>query len=237
MIIAIDGPAGSGKSTVAKLVARELGFAYLDTGAMYRAVGWRALELGLELTDEAAVARIAQTEAIEFGYEPGEPLPSKVMIGGRDVTRQIRTPEADKAVTPTSALPAVREALTAQQRVIGRSADTVMEGRDIGTVVFPDAELKVFLTASPEERAARRVKQNVEKGLGAADPAATDYRAILADIVRRDEADSTRATAPLKPAADSVALDTTGLAIDEVTARIVELARERAAHDPAQARA
>jgi len=224
MIIAIDGPAGSGKSTVAKLAAQALGFAYLDTGAMYRAVAVRALAEGLDLQDEPSVSAIAASERIEFGYLPGEPLPSTVSIDGQDVTQQIRTPAADKAVSPVSALPAVRSALVAQQQAIGAGRDTVMEGRDIGTVVFPAAELKVFLTASPEARAARRAGQNRQRGL---DGAALDKDAILADIIRRDEADSTRATGPLKPAEDSIRLDTTDLTIEQVVARIVELAEER----------
>jgi cytidylate kinase len=226
MIIAIDGPAGSGKSTVAKLVARGLGFAYLDTGAMYRAVAWRALEEQLDLTEplpEASVERIraiARTEPIRFGFVSGDPLPSQVFIGGEDVTQQIRTARVDKAVSPVSADFGVRAALTDQQRLFGREHDTVMEGRDIGTVVFPDAELKVFLTASAEERARRRAQQNAEKA-GRAQASAQETAVILEDILRRDACDSSREIAPLVAAPDSWALDTTGMTIDEVTTAIV----------------
>jgi cytidylate kinase len=236
MIIAIDGPAGSGKSTVARLAARELGFAYLDTGAMYRSVAFRALEEGLDLStplSKASVERvrsIATDEPISFGYLPGDPLPSQVFIDGRDITAQIRTPATDVAVSPVSAEPGVRAALTTQQQRIGRSADTVMEGRDIGTVVFPEAELKVFLTAQPEERARRRYRQNVQKAMecGRAYDG-PDEAAILVDIHRRDSADSTRVAAPLIAADDSVLLDSTDLSIDEVVQRVVQLAGQRRA--------
>lgn len=222
MIIAIDGPAGSGKSTVAKEVAKMLGFHYLDTGAMYRSIAWLALERGISLDDDEAVAQLARTETVVFSHEEGNPLPSGVAIAGHDITLEIRTPRIDKAVSPVSAIPAVREALTQQQRAIAASENIVMEGRDIGTVVFPRAELKVFLTASAEERARRRALQNAQRGLGE-----TDEAAILADIIRRDEADSTRAVAPLRPAEDAVMLDTTGMGIDEVCAAIANLARRR----------
>lgn len=222
MIIAIDGPAGSGKSTVAKEVAKMLGFHYLDTGAMYRSIAWLALERGISLDDDEAVADLARTETVVFSHEEGNPLPSGVAIAGHDITLEIRTPRIDKAVSPVSAIPAVREALTQQQRAIAASENIVMEGRDIGTVVFPRAELKVFLTASAEERARRRALQNAQRGFGE-----TDEAAILADIIRRDEADSTRAVAPLRPADDAVMLDTTGMGIDEVCAAIANLARRR----------
>jgi cytidylate kinase len=236
MIIAIDGPAGSGKSTVAKLAARELGFAYLDTGAMYRAVAWRAIEEQLNLAtplNELVTGRlseIAAGEAISFGYLPGEPVPSQVFINGKDVTAEIRLPATDVAVTPVSADPGVRAALTQQQRVIGHAANTVMEGRDIGTVVFPDAQLKIFLTATAEERAQRRYWQNVNKALQAGrEYTGLSEAEILADIKRRDTADSTRASAPLVAAQDSVLLDSTNLTITEVVQQIVALARELSA--------
>ena len=222
MIIAIDGPAGSGKSTVAKEVAKMLGFHYLDTGAMYRSIAWLALERGISLDEDEAVADLARTETVVFSHEEGNPLPSGVAIAGHDITLEIRTPRIDKAVSPVSAIPAVREALTQQQRAIAASENIVMEGRDIGTVVFPRAELKVFLTASAEERARRRALQNAQRGFGE-----TDEAAILADIIRRDEADSTRAVAPLRPAEDAAMLDTTGMGIDEVCAAIANLARRR----------
>ena len=220
MIIAIDGPAGSGKSTVAKRVAKLLDFHYLDTGAMYRCIAWLALERGVSLDDADAVAELAASEPIVFAHEAGNPLPSGVSIAGTDVTLEIRTPRIDKSVSAVSAIPAVREALTNQQRTIAASDNIVMEGRDIGTVVFPNAEVKVFLTASAEERAQRRALQNAERGFGE-----TDAAAILADIIARDEADSTRDVAPLKPADDAHMLDTTGMTIDEVCEAIAALAR------------
>lgn len=222
MIIAIDGPAGSGKSTVAKQVARVLGFHYLDTGAMYRCIAWYALENAISLDDAESLAAAARDIPIMFSHEPGNPIASGVSFDGQDVTASIRTREVDKAVSPVSAIPAVRAALVDQQRAIAAHEDIVMEGRDIGTVVFPNADLKVFLTASPEERARRRALQNEERGVGETDPAI-----LLADIVARDEADSSRATSPLKAADDAVELDTTAKSIEEVTDEIVGLARER----------
>ena len=222
MIIAIDGPAGSGKSTVAKKVAKLLGFHYLDTGAMYRSVAWLALERGVALDDACELARLAAENPIVFAHEEGNPLPSGVSIAGCDITLAIRTPRIDKSVSAVSAIPAVRDALTNQQRAIAASDDIVMEGRDIGTVVFPNAEVKVFLTASAEERARRRALQNVGRGFGE-----TDAAVILADIVARDMADSTRDVAPLVAAKDAVSLDTTGMTIDEVCEAIAELARTR----------
>ena len=222
MIIAIDGPSGAGKSTVAKAVAKQLGFACLDTGAMYRSVAWKALQEGISLDDEEACTHIARTEPIEFFTNPGEVLPSKVSIGGTDVTQAIRTAEIDKAVSPVSALPGVRLALVEQQQRIGRAGNYVVEGRDIGTVVFPDAEVKVFLTASPEERAHRRVRQNADRGFGS-----IDYDEVLADIIRRDKVDSSRDTSPLRPAEDSVQIDSTASYIEEVITRICKMAREK----------
>ena len=223
MIIAIDGPSGAGKSTVAKAVAKKLGFSCLDTGAMYRAVAWRALQDGVPF-DDAALGQLARTHDIAFGHEEGEPVPRRVSIGGIDVTDAIRTAEIDRAVSPVSAAPSVREALVGQQRRIGRAGDYVVEGRDIGTVVFPEAEVKVFLTASDEERAHRRVRQNADRSIGS-----IDFDEVLADLRRRDEHDSSRATSPLKPADDAVRLDSTGRYIEDVIDEIVELARERAA--------
>jgi cytidylate kinase len=157
MIVAIDGPAASGKSTVARALAQRLGLAYLDTGAMYRAVAVEALRRRTDLADDDALAELAKAVAVSFEHEAGSPLPTKVLVDGRDVTTDIRTPEADSAVSPVSAAPGVREAMVAQQRrIAAEGGDTVLEGRDIGTVVFPHAEVKVFLTASAHERARRR---------------------------------------------------------------------------------
>lgn len=221
MIVAIDGPSGAGKSTVAKAVAKELGFSCLDTGAMYRAIAWQALQNGVALDDEPALGEIARTYDIAFGHVEGDPVPRRVFIGDDEVTDAIRTAEIDRAVSPVSAAPAVREALLDQQRRIGNAGDYVVEGRDIGTVVFPDAAVKVFLTASDEERAHRRVRQNVDRGIGS-----IDYDEVLADLRRRDEADSSRDTAPLRPADDAVHIDSTSHYIEEVIDQICSLARE-----------
>lgn len=221
MIIAIDGPAGSGKSSVAKLVARRLGFHYLDTGAMYRAVAFRALSEGRALADEDAIATVAATDEIAFGHEPGEPLPSLVSIAGIDVTAAIRAPEVDDAVSAVARYPRVREAMVAQQRHLAQANDIVVEGRDIGTVVFPDAQLKVYLTATPEERARRRAAQQAAAGIVA------DTAEVKDALMRRDEADSKRDHSPLTAASDAVELDTTGLTLDEVVERIADLAQER----------
>lgn len=221
MIIAIDGPAGSGKSTIAKQVARMLGFHYLDTGAMYRCIAWYAIENDIAFDDAMALEAVARDIPVIFSHEPGSPVATGVSFGGVDVTDAIRTPAVDKAVSPVSAVPEVRSALVEQQRRIAAQDDIVMEGRDIGTVVFPHAELKVFLTASPEERARRRALQNAERGFGDTDP-----QVILADLIARDKADSTRATSPLKAAPDARELDTTDMSIDEVCDAIVKMVRE-----------
>ena len=220
MIIAIDGPSGAGKSTVAKAVAKRLGFSCLDTGAMYRAVAVAALAQGVALDDADALGELARTCVISFGHVAGDPIPKQVFLDGEEVTREIRTAEIDKAVTPVSATPAVRSALVSQQQRIGRAGNYVVEGRDIGTVVFPEAPVKVFLTASAEERAHRRVRQNVDRGVGC-----TSYADVLADLNRRDVADSNRATSPLKPAEDAVMLDSTKLYIEDVIDEICRLAK------------
>ncbi len=221
MIIAIDGPAGSGKSTVAKLVARRLGFHYLDTGAMYRAVACRVLAGGGDLHDEDAVAVVASRDVISFSHEPGEPLPNLVSIAGIDVTAAIRTPQIDEAVSVVARMPRVREAMVEQQRHLSQGSGIVVEGRDIGTVVFPDAELKVYLTATPEERARRRAAQQAEAGI------VTDTDAVRDALIRRDQADSSRDHSPMAAAADAVLLDTTGMSLEQVVDRIAALARER----------
>lgn len=219
MIIAIDGPAGSGKSTVAKFAARELGFHYLDTGAMYRALAECALRFGLDLDDEDAIVSMCGDKPITFGYAPGEVLPSKIFIDGEDVSKAIRTPEVDAAVSPVSAHPLVRDAMVEQQRNIAKSGNYVVEGRDIGTVVFPGAEVKIFITAAPEERAHRRARQNRERGM------TDDYDTIYQSILRRDEADTQRAVAPLKPADDATIIDTTDMTLEHVVEAIVTLAK------------
>ncbi len=223
MIIAIDGPSGAGKSTVAKAVAKMLGFSCLDTGAMYRAVAWRALADGVALDDAEALGAIAREKEISFGHVAGDPVPKRVFIDGTEVTDAIRTADIDKAVSPVSAAKPVREALVAQQQRIGNAGDYVVEGRDIGTVVFPEAEVKVFLTASDEERAHRRVRQNVDRGVGS-----IDYDEVLADLKRRDEHDSSRETSPLRPADDAVHIDSTESYIEDVIERICEMASSKA---------
>lgn len=220
MIVAIDGPSGAGKSTVAKAVARKLGFSCLDTGAMYRAIAWRALQDGIDLHDEAALGSLAQNCEISFEHEGDDPIPRRVFIDGVDITSDIRTGRIDKAVSPVSATPLVREALVAQQQRIGRQGNYVVEGRDIGTTVFPDAECKIFLTASAEERAHRRVRQNVDRDLGS-----IDYDEVLADLIRRDEVDSSRSVSPLKPADDAIHIDSTSCYIEEIIDQICSLAR------------
>ena len=222
MIIAIDGPSGAGKSTVAKAVAKELGFSCLDTGAMYRAVAWRALHDGVSLEDADAVGSIARTCTISFKHEAGDPVPRRVFVDDVEVTNAIA--EIDRSVSAVSAVPAVRQALVEQQRRIGSEGNYVVEGRDIGTEVFPGAEAKVFLTASAEERAHRRVRQNADRGVGS-----IDYQEVLADIIRRDELDSSRDTAPLRPAEDAVLLDSSSMHVEEVIASICGLARARMA--------
>ncbi|MDZ4180627.1 MAG: (d)CMP kinase [Coriobacteriia bacterium] len=219
MIVAIDGPAGSGKSTVARLVATRLGFHYLDTGAMYRSVALAAVNAGLNLDDAAAVSAIAHTVTIGFEHDGDASIPTRITLDGRDVTAAIRTPQIDAAVSAVARLASVREAMVPQQRVIGATDDLVAEGRDIGTVVFPDADVKVFLTASPEERARRRHAELAARG------DAIDAAAVHEGLVARDEADSSRETAPLVAAGDAVVLDTTGLTIDQVVEAIATLAQ------------
>jgi cytidylate kinase len=199
VVIAIDGPAGAGKSTVARAVAARLAFTYLDSGAMYRCVALAALRLGRE------PAEVAPAITIELG--------DHVLLGGEDVTDSIRTPEVSEAASRAAADPAVREAMVAEQQRLMSLGDWVAEGRDIGTVVAPDAAVKVFLTASPEERARRRAAE-----LGA------DQATVLAEQTLRDERDMTRLASPLRPAPGAVELETTGLSLDEVVDRVVALA-------------
>ncbi len=225
MIIAIDGPSGAGKSTVSKEVARQLGFNCLDTGAMYRCVAWYALEHGLALEDGEALGRVAAQQAIEFGHDSGDPVARRVAMGGTDVTQAIRAARIDRSVSQVSAHTSVRQALIDQQRRIGHTGDYVVEGRDIGTVVFPAAEVKIFLTASAEERARRRVGQNISAGVGS-----SDYEEVLGDICRRDAIDSSREESPLQPAIDAVMIDSTSRSISEVIDSIVKRAQAAQAH-------
>ena len=226
MKVAIDGPAGSGKSTVAHAIADRCGLTLLDTGAMYRSVALACVEQGLDLEDRDAVAEVARSVTIAFGQdERGQ----TVLLDGRDVTAAIRTPEIDKAVSPVSANPLVREAMVAQQRAIGEGVDVVAEGRDIGTVVFPDAEVKVFLTADPAARALRRAVQRDGRDAATDADATADEAAvaeILADLIRRDAYDSNREASPLRPADDAVHIDSSDKTVDEVVNLIVKLMEE-----------
>ena len=221
--IAVDGPSGAGKSTLAKLLAKELGFLYVDTGAIYRTVGLKAYREGVDPEDGAAVTALLPGLNIELKYG-GDGL-QHMYLDGEDVTDAIRAAEIDRSVSAVAAAPAVRQALVAQQQRIGRAGNYVVEGRDIGTAVFPEAELKVFLTASAAERAHRRVAQNERRGVGS-----TDYAEVLADIERRDAIDSSRDTSPLKPASDAVQMDSTGRTIEQVIERICALAQEKGVH-------
>lgn len=218
MIVAIDGPAGSGKSTVARGAARRLGFAYLDSGAMYRAVTLLALENGVDLEDGVALAALADDSAIAVEERDHDYV--RVLVNGRDVTGEIRAPRVTGASSTVAAHPEVRRSLLGKQRELIDSRDSVVEGRDIGTVVAPEAPVKLFLTADSSERARRRAAELERQGLRAE---AEDVRAA---IEQRDRLDSTRSAAPLRPADDAVVIDTTGLDADEVIDRVVQLVDE-----------
>ena len=212
LIIAIDGPSGAGKGTVARAVASRLGYRHVDSGAMYRAVGWKALREGVPLDDEARVAALADGSLIVVST-------SRVIIDGVDVTREIRTPEIDRAAAAVARLPRVRTVLVARQREMGAGGQIVMEGRDIGTVVFPQADVKIYLDAAPEERARRR----------ALDPAHSGGPAAVADVktllTERDRSDTTRAVSPLYAAADATVVDTTGKSVEDVVREVIAVIR------------
>ncbi len=216
--IAIDGPASSGKSTVAKIIAKELGYTYLDTGAMYRAATYLALRHDLSEDDVESLIELLDRYPVSFGRsEDGQQM---VFVADVDVTHPIRDNEVTNNVSWVSALAPVRERLVAQQQQIAAQGGIVMDGRDIGTVVLPDAELKIFLVASVEERAERRYKENLSKGIE------TDLEVLKKEIAERDYKDSHREVSPLKPAADAIHFDTTGVGIDQVVAFIEEKAKK-----------
>lgn len=228
MIIAIDGPAGSGKSTIAQIVAARLGFTYLDTGAMYRAVTLLALEDGVVLDDGRALGVLAEDSHVSLRPAPakvaldggGAPIPPHVYVGERDVTREIRTQAVTRNVSQVSAHQEVRDAMTRRQRRLAADGDVVMDGRDIGTVVCPEAEVKVYLTASLAERVRRRQRQLEGQGMQ------VDGGTIEKDMVARDAYDSGRAVAPLRKAEDAVEVDTTHMTIVEVALEVVRLAEQ-----------
>jgi cytidylate kinase len=218
--IAIDGPAAAGKSTIGESLARRLGYLYFDTGVMYRAVTWAALTRGIPIGDEAAVTTLAEQLRIDVTpptLEDGRQY--TVLADGVDVTWAIRTPQVDTNVSPVSAYPGVRRALVAQQRRVAAEGPVVMVGRDIGTVVLPDADLKLYLDANVKERAHRRWQEVQARG------EEVDYEPVLASMHHRDEIDSSREVSPLRAAKDAVVLDTTNLSIEEVLDRVKQLVK------------
>ncbi|WP_303970257.1 (d)CMP kinase [Sporosarcina ureae] len=220
MRIAIDGPAAAGKSTIAKLVAKKLGYTYIDTGAMYRAITYKVLQSAIDPRDEEEITKlIAQTE-IELQPDGGL---QKVLLDGIEVTDAIRSHEVTTNVSAIAALTSVRELLVAKQQDLAAQSSVVMDGRDIGTAVLPEAELKIFMTASVEERAERRLLEEQQRGM------TSDYETLKREISERDQADSERKISPLKKAEDAITIDTTGKTIEEVTNRIIEYAEKRLA--------
>ena len=220
--IAIDGPAASGKSTVGELLARRLGYLYFDTGVMYRAVTWAALDRGIPIEDEAAVAALAGELHIDVAPPTaGDRRQYTILADGVDITWEIRTPAVNASVSPVSAYPGVRREMVRQQRRVAQDGRVVMVGRDIGTVVLPDADLKIYLDASVEERARRRWVEERARGEN------SDYEAVLASMRRRDQIDSNREASPLRAAGDAVVLDTTALDVAGVMAEVMHLIEER----------
>lgn len=214
--VAIDGPAGAGKSSIARAAAKELGFIYVDTGALYRAVGVYGLRNGIDNKNAEAVAGMLPHISVELKFRDGV---QHVYLNGEDVSEEIRTPPASMAASDVSAVPAVRQFLFDLQRDIAAKNDCIMDGRDIGTVVLPNAQVKIFLTASPEARAMRRYKELQEKG------AKDTYEEVLADLLQRDYNDSHRAVAPLKPADDSITVDNSGLSLEDSIEQVLSVIR------------
>lgn len=216
--VAIDGPAGAGKSTIARTAASQLGFIYIDTGAMYRSIGLFCLQNGIDITDASAVGEALADISIRLEFVNGE---QRIFLCDKDVSEEIRKEEVSMAASKVSAIPQVRAFLLGLQRSFAKTNDVIMDGRDIGTVVLPDADVKIFLTASPEARAKRRTLQLEEKGIPA------DYEQILRDIIERDYNDTHRETAPLRPAEDSILTDTSEMTLDESIEAVISAIRER----------
>jgi len=218
LIVTIDGPSAAGKSTAARELARRLGWRYLDSGLTYRAVGWAALETGTGLDDENAARQLMAQTQIALKYRRDEP---RVLVNGQDVTELVRTPEISEAASAISRFPFVRKKVVAVQREAGRTKDLVAEGRDMGTVVFPEAEVKFFLHASPEVRAERRLRDWSRMRIQA------DYASVLAELLNRDNRDTTREASPLRPARDAITIDTSDLTIEQVLEVLLRKTRER----------
>lgn len=216
--VAIDGPAGAGKSTIARAVADELGFIYVDTGALYRTIGLSCVENNIDISDTDAVVSVLPQTDIRIVFLNGE---QRVLLNDKDVSEKIRTEQISMAASTVSAIPKVREFLLDLQRGFAKTDNVIMDGRDIGTVVLPNAQVKIFLTASPEKRAERRMNQLAEKGIDA------EYDDILSDIIKRDYNDSHRKTAPLKPAENSVIIDTTTLTLEQSIKKIADTVKEK----------
>ena len=207
IVIAVDGPSGAGKSTISRALSKRLGYLEIDTGAMYRAMAWLAQQSDLDLSNPEAVQAFSQKAEVELQLHNGS---TKVLVNGRDVTSEIRTPEISRLTSRISALAPVREALLSLQRKMGKQGGVVLDGRDIGTVVFPDAELKFFLSASAEERGRRRFLELQAKGIQ------TTLEETIQEVIKRDRQDSERALAPLRQADDAIPIDSTGLSIEQV---------------------
>jgi cytidylate kinase len=218
LVIAIDGPSGAGKSTIARLLARRLGYTYIDTGAMYRAIGWNAKQEGVDPSDEPALQRLCSRTDVTIRHDPGL---QRVLVNGREVTGEIRTPEMGMLASAVSRSPAVRARLLTLQRGLGASGGVVMDGRDIGTVVFPGADVKFYLDASAEERGRRRWQELKEKGMD------VDQAVITEEIRTRDLQDSSRALAPLKRAPDACYVDSSAMTIEEVVAAMLSVCAEK----------
>ena len=218
MIIAIDGPAGAGKSTIAKLIAKQLGLVYIDTGAMYRAVGLKAKRNNIACSEQEKIEEMLKNTEVEL---KNENVATAVYLDGENVSTEIRLPEISRMASDISAVPAVRYAMVEMQRSMANKTDTILDGRDIGTFVLPNADVKIFLTASVEERAERRYKELIARGEN------VKREDVRSDIEKRDYNDSHRALAPLKKADDATEVDTTGMTIDQVCEKIISLVRNK----------